>query len=170
MHSVDPAPSPRYARVVPVAPRVLRCSVVPTSHADARGMLAAYYEEIQKRFGFDVSRQAAVEEMDPPGGAFVLGYDDHGKPVACGGIRTWEPGVCEIKRMFIAPGARRLGYGRQLLDALEQAARAAGFRRIVLDTLDSHVEAMGLYDASGYARVPRYNENPYASAWFGKEL
>jgi GNAT superfamily N-acetyltransferase len=147
----------------------LRIVQTPTSHPDARRMLSGYYAEIRRRFGFDVSGQAAPEDMDPPGGRFLVAYEDD-EPVASGGIRTWEPGVCEIKRMFVAAGARRHGYGRQLLEALELAAREAGFHRVVLDTLDSHLEANTLYDGSGYVRVPAYNENPYASAWFAKEL
>jgi GNAT superfamily N-acetyltransferase len=107
--------------------------------------------------------------MDPPGGRFVVAYEED-VPVASGGIRTWEPGVCEIKRMFVSPGSRRHGYGRAVLEALERTAREAGFRKIVLDTMGSHTEAMTLYDGSGYARVPAYNENPYASAWFAKDL
>jgi GNAT superfamily N-acetyltransferase len=147
----------------------LRFAVVPTSHPDARRMLGAYFAEIRARFGMDVSRQAALEEMDPPGGRFVVTYEED-TPVAAGGIRTWEPGVCEIKRMFVSPDVRRKGYGRAVLEALERTAREAGFRRIVLDTMGSHTEAMTLYDGSGYARVPAYNENPYASAWFAKDL
>ena len=132
-------------------------------------MLASYFSEIRARFHFDASGQAAAEEMDPPGGRFFIAYDDD-RPVASGGIRTWEPGVCEIKRMFVAPTARRHGYARKLLEAIEAEARAAGFHRIVLDTLGSHLEANTLYEGSGYRRVPAYNENPYASAWFAKEL
>ena len=147
----------------------LRFAVVPTAHPDARRMLAAYFSEIRTRFSMDVSRQANAEDMDPPGGRFVVAYE-HDTPVASGGIRTWEPGVCEIKRMFVSPGSRRHGYGRAVLEALERTAREAGFRRIVLDTMGSHTEAMTLYDGSGYARVAAYNENPYASAWFAKDL
>lgn len=147
----------------------VRFDLRPTSHPDARQMLAGFYAEIRTRFGFDVSRQADAADMDPPGGRFLIGYEDE-KPVASGGIRTWDIGVCEIKRMYVAPGGRRKGLGRLLLEALEQTAREAGFRRIVLDTLDSHTDAMALYDAQGYARVPAYNENPYASAWFAKDL
>src|SRR5580700_6392533 len=116
----------------------LRFAVVPTSHADARQMLAGFHAEIRARFGFDLSRQAAPEDMDAPGGRFLVAYDGD-KPVAGGGIRTWEPGVCEIKRMYVAQDARGHGYGRELLDALEAAASDAGFRRIVLDTLASHI-------------------------------
>ena len=152
----------------PRAPK-LRFAVVPTSHPDAQQMMAGFYAEIRTRFGFDLSRQALAADMDPPGGRFVVAYED-ARAVASGGIRTWEPGVCEIKRMFVAPGARRHGYGRAVLEALERTAREAGFKRVVLDTLGSHTEAMTLYDGSGYARVPAYNENPYASAWFAKDL
>ncbi len=147
----------------------LRFAVVPTSHPDARRLLAQFYAEIRARFGFDLSRQAAIEDMDPPGGRFIVAYEGD-RPVACGGFRTWEPGVCEVKRMFVAPEVRRQGVGRDLLAFLEQTAREAGFRRSVLDTLDSHVDATRLYDTTGYARVPAYNENPYASAWFAKDL
>lgn len=142
---------------------------VPTSHPDARRMLAGYFAEIRRRFGFDLSGQAEPEDMDPPGGRFLVAYDGDA-PVASGGIRTWEPGVCEIRRMYVAVAARRHGHGRRLLVALERVAREAGFRRVLLDTLGSHVEANTLYDGSGYERIAAYNENPYASAWFAKDL
>jgi hypothetical protein len=29
---------------------------------------------------------------------------------------------------------------------------------------------MKFYDTTGYERIPAYNENPYASAWFAKDL
>ena len=147
----------------------LRFEIVPTAHPDARRLLGQFYDEIRARFGFNLSRQASIEDMDPPGGRFMVGYEGD-RPVACGGFRTWEPGVCEIKRMYVDAEARRHGYGRAFLAALEQAARDAGFRRSVLDTLNAHVDATRFYDETGYARIPAYNENPYASAWFGKDL
>ena len=147
----------------------LRFDVVPTSHPDARRMLAAYYAEIRKRFGFDVSRQAAPEDMDPPGGRFVVAYEGRRRlPAAASG-----PGsrVCaRSSECSWRPTRARHGHGRAVLEALERTAREAGFRRIVLDTMGSLTEAMTLYDGSGYARVPAYNENPYASAWFAKDL
>ncbi|HEX8789518.1 MAG TPA: GNAT family N-acetyltransferase [Polyangiaceae bacterium] len=147
----------------------LRFAIVPTSHPDARSLLGQFYAEIRARFGFNLSRQASIEDMDPPGGRFIVAYEGD-RPVACGGFRKWEEGVCEIKRMFVAAEARRHGHGRALLAAIEQAARDAGFKRSVLDTLNAHVDATRFYDETGYERIPAYNENPYASAWFGKNL
>jgi GNAT superfamily N-acetyltransferase len=147
----------------------LRFEVVPTSHPDARKMLAGFNADIRARYGFSVSGQAAPEDMDPPGGRFIVAYEGD-QVVASGGFRTWEPGVCEIKRMFVAPDARRHGYGKDVLKALERTAREAGFRRIVLDTLGERMDATTLYEGSGYKRIPAYNENPYATAWFAKDL
>lgn len=152
-----------------MAPVALRFAEVLTSHPDARELLARFHAEVRARFRVNLSQQVSFEDLEPPGGRFLVAYDGD-RPVACGGFRTWEPGVCEIKRMYVEPEARRHGHGRALLAAIEDAARAAGFHRCVLDTLDSHVDANRFYDTTGYQRVEAYNENPYASAWFAKEL
>ena len=68
------------------------------------------------------------DEMVPPHGAFLVGYED-GRPVAIGGLRRLEDGVCEIKRMYVVPDARSRGVGRALLGALEDAARAIGYEQ-----------------------------------------
>ena len=39
-----------------------------------------------------------------------------------------------------------------------------------LDTNGTLVEAVAMYDRAGYRRIERYNDNPYASAWFEKDL
>jgi GNAT superfamily N-acetyltransferase len=145
----------------------MRIERLPTSHADVSDLLARYYAELRARFGFDASIAAPPNDMNPPGGSF---YDDAGEPIACGGIRTHEVGTCEVKRMFVVPAARRGGHARRLLAALEDAARAAGFTRVVLDTEATLLEATALYDSSGYRRIPRYNDNPHATAWFEKAL
>ena len=54
--------------------------------------------------------------------------------MGCGGLRQLEPGVGEIKRMFVTASARGRGHGRRLLDELERLAAEAGHRRIRLIT------------------------------------
>jgi putative acetyltransferase len=76
--------------------------------------------------------------------------------VGCGGVRLLSPGVGEIKRMYVAPGARGNGLGRALLTALEDAARELGCAALRLETGLRQPEAISLYEASGYRQIPRY--------------
>ena len=62
------------------------------------------------------------------------------------------------------------GLGRMLLSRLEDESIAAGFRLIRLDTSKYLPEAGRLYDRTGYTRIPDYNGNPYAHAWYEKTL
>ena len=63
---------------------------------------------------------------------------------------------------MIHPDWRGVGLGRRLLDHLEHVARQLGHRRIVLDTNATLLEAVALYEATGYTAMERYNDNPYA--------
>ena len=43
-------------------------------------------------------------------------------------------------------------------------------QRVVLDTNETLDEAIAMYERAGYARIDRYNDNPYAHHWFGKSV
>jgi GNAT superfamily N-acetyltransferase len=119
--------------------------------------------------GTGLGLSAPPADFSPPGGAFLVVYEE-GKPVAGGGIKRDEDGVAEIKRMYVAPGARRRGLGRRLLDALEEEARSLGYARIRLDTGARQPEARAMYERAGYHAVNDYNGNPQASFWGEKVL
>ena len=40
----------------------------------------------------------------------------------------------------------------------------------MLDTNRTLTEAVALYARAGYTEIERYNDNPYAEAWFEKAL
>ena len=107
--------------------------------------------------------------MAPGAGAFVVATSD-GEPVACGGVQQLEDRGGEIKRMWVHPGWRGAGLGSQLLRHLEQVATDLGHETIRLDTNGTLVEAIAMYERAGYRRIGRYNDNPYAQAWFEKPL
>jgi GNAT superfamily N-acetyltransferase len=109
------------------------------------------------------------DELRYPSGAYLVGYEDD-DAVAGGGLRRLEPGVAEIKRMFVRPAARSHGVARALLEALEHTARELGYERVRLDTGPKQVHGLALYRSAGYEDVPPYNENPFACFWGEKVL
>lgn len=107
--------------------------------------------------------------MTPPAGFFFLAWLDR-QPVGCGGLRRVGDREGEIKRVWTAPEARRLGVARRIIAAIEATARAEGMTALRLDTNRALVEAQALYPKLGCQEIERYNANPYAHHWFAKQL
>ncbi|WP_149828271.1 helix-turn-helix domain-containing GNAT family N-acetyltransferase [Streptomyces tailanensis] len=149
----------------------IRVEVVDGDSADGRACLDAYAADIDARFpeGYDPATLVLPHEVSGDAGALLVAYEE-GRPVACGALRTLEPGVGEIKHVWVHPEARRLGLARRLLDALEQRAAERGFDVVRLDTHASLTEAQAMYRACGYTEIPRYNDDVYASHFFEKQL
>lgn len=139
----------------------------------ARTCLDRYFDELAARFPAGYDRQsdgaAELEDFIPPAGVFLVARTSR-ESVGCGALRTFAPGVGEIKRMWVAPQFRGQGVARKLLGALEGAARARELHSVRLDTHSSLTQALELYRTSGYREIPRFNDNPYAHHWFEKAL
>ncbi|MFN8194526.1 MAG: helix-turn-helix domain-containing GNAT family N-acetyltransferase [Nocardioidaceae bacterium] len=146
---------------------------VPADSPEAREAVGRYFAELDERFegGFDPGDawDHDAASLAPPEGAFLLARSDD-DVVACGGVQRIGPGVGEIKRMWVHPGWRGAGLGTRTLRRLEEAARELGHDRVRLDTNDALVEAVSMYERSGYVAIPPYNDNPYARHWFEKSL
>lgn len=157
--------------------RALPIQEVSPAAPQARAAVSAYAEELSRRFvtvfrpgpATEAEQEADVASMTRPRGVFLLVRDPH-DPVACGGVRRLDPATLEIKRMWVRHDWRGTGLGGRLLRALEQAAGELGGDRVVLDTSRVLTEAMALYERAGYREIERYNDNPYAEAWFEKSL
>jgi GNAT superfamily N-acetyltransferase len=141
----------------------------------ARELYAQYMELLRDRIGggFVPSERifASDDAFAAEGGAWLVAYDEHGAVVGCGGLRTLEPGVGEIKRMFVAAGARRTGCGRRLLRELERRAAAQGHRRVRVLTTGVLREAIALYVSEGYRTVQRIaRAGEPVEIWMEKDL
>jgi GNAT superfamily N-acetyltransferase len=110
---------------------------------------------------------AGPEQLNPPAGAFLVGYED-GSAIACGGIKRLDEQACELKRMYVAPEARGRGVARILLKALEDRARTMGYTIARLDTGPAQRAAQHLYESAGYEPVANFNANPVAT-YFGEK-
>lgn len=141
---------------MPTEPRIER---VPVSHPDAQLLVEAVQQEYVVRYGGRDRTPMRAAELEPPWGAFYVGYRD-GRAVMTGAwrfrddvTRLGSARPAEVKRMYVAPDARRLGLARLMLAHLEAAARDAGADVMILETGAAQPEAMALYEALGYQRV-----------------
>lgn len=146
--------------------------IVDARSAEALAAVDRYVAELAERFsaGFepgDTAQEASA--MNPPDGRFLVGRVD-GVVATCGGVRRLTPTRAEIKRMWVDGAWRGCGLGGRMLAALEEAARELGHREVYLDTNGSLTEAIAMYDRAGYRRIERYNDNPYAEAFFAKRV
>ncbi|GGX33769.1 putative transcriptional regulator, MarR family protein [Streptomyces chartreusis] len=164
------------AGALATAQRLLRLAsitvaLVDGAAPDARACLEGYAADIDERFpeGFDKDDLVAPREVSGDAGAFFVAYEED-RPVGCGALRRLEPGVGEIRHVWVHPAARRLGLARRLLDALEQEAVARHLSVVRLDTHAALTEAQAMYRACGYTAIPAYDDNVYASHWFEKRL
>ena len=142
----------------------------PARSPAARALLSAMEDEMVALYSMPgMPTSASTAELERPnGGAYVVGWED-GRAVAGGALKRLEPGVAEIKRMYVVPDARGRGLARRLLAALEDTARELGYERVRLDTGASQPHARALYESAGYRGVPDYNDNPYA-AYHGEKV
>ncbi|MGI5377640.1 bifunctional helix-turn-helix transcriptional regulator/GNAT family N-acetyltransferase [Streptomyces sp. CA-251387] len=158
------------------AQRLLRLAgitvdLVDGAAPDARACLDAYAADIDERFpeGYDKTWLVRPEEVSGDAGAFFVAHEE-GRPVGCGALRRLEPGVGEIRHVWVHPDARRLGLARRLLTALEQEASARHLTVVRLDTHAVLTEAQAMYRACGYTEIPAYNDDVYGGHWFEKRL
>ena len=121
-------------------------------------LVQAQQEEMRGRYegvgDIGPSRDAAM--FEPPHGLFLVGRMD-GRAAACGGVCRIDATCAELKRMYVTPEVRGLGFGRRLLEALEDEARQLGYTRVVLETGVRQPEALGLYASAGYEQIPCYS-------------
>jgi GNAT superfamily N-acetyltransferase len=151
----------------------LEVAVEAPNSADAKRCLSEYFRELSARFetGFDPAKENSAPDraLTPPAGFFVVARLE-GKPVGCGGLKRVDAATGEIKRLWVASSARRMGIARRILRTLETIAHDVGLTILRLDVNRSLQEALNLYLSEGYRQTARFNDNPYAHDWLEKRL
>lgn len=129
--------------------------VVPFDDTDARKLVSELYADQLTRY-----ERADSPDDDPvhyasPQGLFLLLYADD-QLAGCAGYRTHDATTGEIKRLYVRPAYRGQGYGRRLLNALEEHGRAVGDTCVLLETGVHNDAAIALFTSAGYTAVPGY--------------
>lgn len=70
-----------------------------------------------------------------------------------------EPGVGEVKRLYVVPSHRRRGVARALMAAVVEEARRHGYTTLRLDTLRSRTASIALYESLGWREIPPWDHS-----------
>lgn len=149
---------------------VLSRDVAGSRLDELRGLLREYEAAISVSLDFqDFEREVMSfpEGYVPPEGCVIVAREAQSGELAglvC--VRRLSPGCCEMKRLYVRPGARGHGLGGRLASAAMDDARQLGYGRMRLDTLPEMTEAASLYLSRGFCEIDNYNRNPVAGARF----
>ncbi|BAZ26219.1 GCN5-like N-acetyltransferase [Kalymmatonema gypsitolerans NIES-4073] len=106
----------------------------------------------ESRHGFSVDKLLAEDV------AFFL-LRANKTPACCGGIKLVGSEYGEIKRMYVRPQFRGLGFAKLMLNHLADYAHAHNITLLRLETGVHQQEAIGLYEQVGFYRIPPFG--PY---------
>ena len=135
----------------------------PEELAQVRRLFRAYADWLEVDLCFQDFKRELTELPGcyaPPAGRLLIARVG-GEVVGCVGLRPLEPGVCEMKRLWVEPGFAGRGIGRALAESIVAAARQIGYRRMRLDTIPARMPAaQHLYASLGFKEIPAYYHNP----------
>jgi len=147
--------------------------VVPVRDAADLEIVRVLFREYAASIPVDLEFQHFEEEVAAlpgryatPTGRLLLARVD-GVPAGCVALRALdEPGVCEMKRLFVRDAHRGTGLGLVLAHAILTEARLAGYARMRLDTLPTMTSARSLYRKLGFRPIAPYVHNPVEGVLF----
>jgi putative acetyltransferase len=136
---------------------VLEISRIDPREPEAAALIRAMTAEVRETYDhkIDGAGNFKPEDVLVPGSGFLVGRVER-QAVACGAYRPLEPGIAEIKRMFVAPEHRGRGYSKAMLSTLERMAKESGYDTVRLETRHLQAVAIALYEGLGYLRIPNY--------------
>ncbi|RAL05482.1 GNAT family N-acetyltransferase [Aspergillus ibericus CBS 121593] len=148
-------------------------ATTPTHITTTRTLFLTYAQwlNIDLSFqNFDAELSSLPGKYAPPDGEILLAYSTSSPsiPLGCIALRplpdpedpSSSPSTsrryCEVKRLWVAPEARRMGLGRALVDAIMARAKELGYREMRLDTLRSMEGPVRLYKSLGFVEIEPY--------------
>lgn len=144
-------------------------AVTPAQIAQARELFLEYAQSL----GFSLCFQNFDQELAglpgsyaPPDGRLLLA-EYEGQLAGCVALHKLDPGICEMKRLYVRSQFRGKRLGRVLADRIIAEARQIGYKRMRLDTVEPVMkDAVAMYRKIGFREIAPYCNNPVAGALY----
>lgn len=143
-------------------PISITCPANATDWSRATRLVKLYIASLRLDLSFqniDTELKNLSVEYGPPSGCFFIASID-GREIGCIGLRKYEDGVCEMKRLYTLPETRGNGVGKMLIERIIEEARKLNYKKILLDTLPTMSTAQSIYKSFGFTEIPPYRFNP----------
>ncbi|GHP14498.1 acetyltransferase CD1211 [Lentilactobacillus fungorum] len=150
-------------------------SKVCYQHANSQADFQAakqLFMEYAHSLDFELTFQDFADELNDlatryhqPKGDLILAVVDH-QLAGVVTVHEFEPGIAEMKRLYVRDAYRRLGIGQELVARILASAKALGYQAIRLDTLKSMQGALKIYRAAGFQPIAPYRFNPLKGAMY----
>lgn len=124
---------------------------------------------------FDPTTDALYELFQTPGSAYFVAEADGDLLGGAGLFPTagLPDGVAELVKMYLKSDARGKGYGRLLVNKVEETAKEMGYTALYLESMPELINALSMYEKMGY----HYLEGPMGNSghtgcglWMYKEI
>jgi len=141
----------------------------PAQVAQARELFLEYAHSLGVNLCFQDFEQelaALPGHYAPPHGRLLLA-EYEGQPAGCVALHEWEPGICEMKRLYLRSSFRGKGLGRAIAETIIAEARNFGYQRMRLDTIEPLMkDAVEMYRKLGFREIAPYRANPIPGAMY----
>jgi putative acetyltransferase len=135
---------------------VLLEEVKPQSE-EAINLTAKLFNELEEIYGKGKIEDFIDENKDFL--KFYVAKTKKGAIAACGGLKKFDAGSAEIKRMYVEKEFRGEGISKVILDKMEEVAANLNYKRVVLKTGIRQPEAVNLYKRAGYVKIQCFGEH-----------
>jgi putative acetyltransferase len=142
----------------------------PEHLAIARQLIEEYAAWLEFKLcfqGFEDEMRSLPGKYAPPAGRLLLALWD-GDPAGVIALRPLdEPGLCEMKRLYVRPEFRGHHIGRLLAEHVIREAAEIGYSRMRLDTVAGKMDsAIAMYRELGFKETDPYYQTPVGRTLF----
>ncbi len=145
---------------------------------EVRALLGALDDYLQSLYPPEANHILDLQALLAPEVSFFVARRG-GHAIGTGAIRrmageaaTRDQPYGEVKRMYVDPAQRGRRIGARMLEAMEAQLHSEGLALALLETGRDQIEALRLYERSGYTTHPAFGGYPDngLSVFYGKRL